>query len=290
MIAENRICLITGAVWRKRRRQLLEGGGDIRKVVRPGSIARLGQMTEEELDHLLEAHEVHKHKRECLKYDDKRCLSRVILPDGRKIIVKEYRHTRYWLRFSPDARGWLGSWRLQGTAQCLGWYRNSSGKTGFLFFADVGDHDLTFQTHKFVVEKVSNAFYQAGLICGNLHRLHVFHSDLKPSNFVVDDHGKVTLIDCDDVRVLWHLSKRLMLRNIAQVLGGIYHLAHCKLNMAAWKAFLQGYFLQMPGMRQTIDEKFKKIMRIAVLLYPAKKEINTTFFQELVNERCDQSQ
>ncbi|NLF62153.1 MAG: hypothetical protein GX574_13485 [Lentisphaerae bacterium] len=290
MIAENRICIITGAAWRKRRRQLLEGGGDIRKLVRADGMARLGRMTEEELDHLLQAHENHKHKRECLKYDDKRCLSRVKLPGGRKIIVKEYRRTRTWLRFSPDALGWLGSWRLHGTAQCLGWYRNSSEKTGFLFFADVGEHDLTFRRRQCVVEKVSNAFYQAGLICGNLHRLHVFHNDLKPSNFVVDEDGKVTLIDCDDVRILWRLPERLMLRNVAQVLGGIYHLAPCKLNMVAWKAFLQGYFLQMPGMRQTIDKKLNKIMQIALLLYPARNEINATFFQELVNERSDRSQ
>lgn len=289
MTDEPVVRLLSGVFWRQRLKQLLYGGGDIRLIMLADGVARLGQMNEEYLLFLVKSHELQKNNGNFLKSDVKRSVSRVILPDGRKVIVKEYHPIRKWLCFSPDQRGWLGSWRLQGAAQCLGWYRKFSLKSGFLFFDDAGDRDLSYKNQVVIPENIQNEFYQAGVLCGTLHHLHVFHSDLKPSNFVVGEQGKVTLIDCDDVRVKWHFPRALMLRNIAQLLGGIYYLAPNRMNLIAGKAFFQGYMQKMPGNRFAVEDDLETINQIAMRLYPTQKAVIEPFFKELKNARSAQS-
>ncbi len=181
-----------------------------------------------------------------LKDDRKRRASRIIAADDQSYIVKEYRHPRRLSFFSTDQQGWLGSNRLVGSAECLGWQRKADLAAAYLLFRDVGDSDLYMaQGLSLPLEEAGAIYQRAGEMLWGMHQQGIYHADTKPSNFVfptaVPGRHPLTIIDCDDIRVSLFLSRRRRLKNLAQFIGCLWCLAETSERVAMGKAFLQGY-------------------------------------------------
>jgi len=276
--ASRPISPLRGTAWRHTRRHLLQGndaGSCTLEMLPEGTLRYLKQLPRESVLCILNA-AANGLQLTTLKDDHKRTIYRVWL-DGQSFILKTYRNLHRWLAVSPDTKGWLCSHRLQNDVPCYAWYRRHDLSSATIIYADAGNRDLYMPECLQESQAIcSNRFAQAGAIIAALHRQNIFHADTKPSNFVFQDGTQqpstVQLIDTDDVRAYWHLSRKRRAKNLAQFLGctrrdilpTIYDNAHM--------AFLHAYMNQLPAQPMDILALIPEIRRAMAILYPDRIE------------------
>ena len=244
---DNSLRVVRGWSWWCFRWQLLRGGKDI-AVVRDqeGVLRHKRCYAPAMIREAIRQHKDNVQQGRMLKDDHKRRASRIHAADGRTYIVKEYRNPLWPGCFSRDQQGWLGSNRLVGSAECFAWQRNADLTAAYLLFQDAGDGDL-YMAHDLTlpVNEAVPLYRQAGQMLAGLHRQGIYHADTKPSNFVfstsASGHHRLTVIDCDDIRVNICLSRQRRLKNLAQFIGCLWCLTEMPQRIAMARAFLQGY-------------------------------------------------
>lgn len=222
---------------------------------------------------------------ETLKVDLKRSITRVRLGD-RSFVLKKYHHLHRWLLVSPDRKGWLGAHRLNNDVACHAWYRRHDLSYAVIVYEDAGDLDLYMpQCLESPPELLNELFRQAGVMIAQLHRQNVFHADTKPGNFVYKGKTSnpwLSLIDTDDVRTYWRISKRLRARNLAQFIG-CTRPEFSEAYLPALLSFFQGYLQQYPASPAELLQLFPAMRDATAALYPEREELNKTLFEQLQN-------
>lgn len=218
-----------------------------------------------------------------LKVDLKRSITRVRLGD-RSFVLKKYHHLHRWLLVSPDRKGWLGAHRLNNDVACYAWYRRHDLGSAIIVYADAGDHDLYMkQCLESPPELLNELFRQAGVMIAQLHRQNIFHADTKPGNFVYKGktaNPRLRLIDTDDVRTYWRISKRLKARNLAQFIG-CTRPEFSEVYLPALLSFFQGYLQQFPTSPTELLQLFPAMRDASAALYPEREELNQPLFEQL---------
>ena len=283
----------TGLAWWKLRRNLLAGGaGSYRMENLPDGVLRYSK--DFDRDNLLSilglGGEVL--PEETLKVDHKRSITRVCLRD-RSYVLKKYHHLHRWMLVSPDRKGWLGAHRLNNDVACYAWYRRHDLSYAIIVYADAGDRDLYMpQCLESPPELLNELFRQAGVMIALLHRRNIFHADTKPGNFVYE--GKtpsppVKLIDTDDVRTYWRISKRLRARNLAQFIG-CTRPEFSEVYLPALLSFFQGYLQQYPASSPELLQLFPAMRDATAMLYPEREALNQPLFEQLQDHFSGQPQ
>lgn len=171
---------------------------------------------------LVELHQRKVQAGDCISATRKRRIS-AVCQDGRAFIVKEFVTLPPFGLLRPDRRSWLCGNRLHGAVPYLGWLQEP--RRGLIIMASAGEGCLDFRRRPYDVGRLLPKYARAGELIAQLHELHVFHADLKPSNFIAaeldTDSPCLTLIDCDDIRCPRRLTRRLIVKNLAQFLGGL---------------------------------------------------------------------
>ena len=137
---------------------------------------------------------------------------------------------------------------------------------------DAGPEDLMLRETSPHYRQAVPLFAGAGKTLARLHRAGIYHADCKASNFVVreepDGSLRLSLIDCDDVRVVSSLSPDRAIKNLAQFLGIHWHITDEELRTKASCAFLDAYFAEAPW--PTLPRVKEKILAHIRVLYPTK--------------------
>lgn len=229
---------------------------------------------------LVEAHQRHVQDGTCISATRKRCIS-AVRQDGRAFIVKEFVTLPPFGLLRPDRRSWLCGNRLHGAVPYLGWLQEP--RRGLIIMASAGEGCLDFRKRPYDVRLLLPKYVRVGELIARLHELNVFHADLKPSNFVADDldsdSPRLTLIDCDDIRCPRRLTRRLIVKNLAQFLGGLSYSVPDESDRllfarTVWDAYC--------GHRPTADRSLLvSAASLAIGLYPNRVSQVQTLFRHL---------
>jgi serine/threonine protein kinase len=274
----------TGLAWWDLRRNLLgRGDGPYQAENLPDGLLRYSKLFDR--DDLLDILGLGKQvlPEVTLKIDLKRSITRVKLGD-RSFILKKYHRLHRCMLFSPDRKGWLGAHRLNNDVACHAWYRRHDLSYAVIVYADAGDLDLYMpQCLASPPELLNELFRQVGTMIAQLHRQNIFHADTKPGNFVYDGKtipAQVKLIDTDDVRTYWRISKRLKVRNLAQFIG-CTRPEFSETYLPALLAFFQGYLQQYPTSPAELLRLFPALRNATAALYPKREPLNQQLFAQL---------
>lgn len=254
---------------------MLHGGAQwTRHNLSDGTLIHLSSLSPEACRTIMEAHDKSIDSGTWLKSDPKRNTTRVT-SNNDNFIVKKYLHLHALHCVSADVLGWCGSNRLQGTPRCHAWFRRRDDKAAYLIFDDAGDRDLFLENGLFLPpEQTAELFAHAGAIIASLHNQNAYHADTKPSNFVTSTSNprSLNLIDCDDVRVFFHISTRHCAKNIAQFIGCLWNIQDWNLRSTFTRAFWDGYTTHRQA---RITQDFHKLTAASLTrLYPEQQSIN----------------
>ena len=274
----------SGFAWWDLRRNLLgRGAGPYQVENLPDGLLRYSKLFDR--DNLLDILGLGKQvlPEVTLKTDLKRSITRVRLGD-RSFILKKYQRLHRWMLFSPDRKGWLGAHRLNNDVACHAWYRRHDLSYAVIVYADAGALDLYMpQCLASPPELLNELFRQVGVIIAQLHCQNIFHADTKPGNFVYNEKitlPQVKLIDTDDVRTYWRISKRLKARNLAQFIG-CTRPEFTEAYLPALLSFFQGYLQQYPTSPAELLRLFPAIRSATAALYPKREPLNQQLFAQL---------
>lgn len=221
-----------------------------------------------------------------LKQDRKRSIFRIQI-DNQSFILKKFHCLHRWLAVSPDTRGWLGAHRLRNDVPCYAWFRRHDLSQAIIVYADAGDRDLyMLSCLQSPSPHVTALFRQAGVCIAALHHQNIFHADTKPTNFVYHSHDEphpaVQLIDTDDIRLCWHLSRQRQARNLAQFIGCTRPDLFPPERYAELLApFLQGYRQQSGLTTPELLQLLPMIRQSVLTLYPDRQQRNQPIIDQL---------
>jgi tRNA A-37 threonylcarbamoyl transferase component Bud32 len=276
----------TGATWRRFRRQLLNGDASTGtfqvEKLDDGLLRYSNSIARDDLLSILKLGQSAL-PRDILKQDLKRSIFRVWLGE-RSFVLKEYHRLHRWLSFSPDCKGWLGAQRLNNGVACHAWYRRHDLSHAIIVYDDAGELDMYMpKCLQSPPELLNELFRQAGTTIALLHRQNIFHADTKPGNFVYPEkhpHPQVKLIDTDDIRYYWQLSKKRRARNLAQFIG-CTRPEFKQLYITAWKTFFQGYLQESATSTKELLAMLPALRKSLCSLYPERESLNRQLLPQL---------
>jgi len=268
-----------GIGWLYRHRELLTGHAADLRLVHTDNFRLI---LKAEMDEAVAFEALQQHLALCdsgklLKCFAKRRISRVHV-GGRSFIVKEFRKIfKIFDILSPDRRTWLGINRLQGACPALVWIRSKCPYVGYILLEDGGVQDLMLRMDSPMLPIGTLLFHAAGRIIARLHRAGVFHADCKASNFVArqlpDGHYAVTVIDCDDVRVMSRVPASKIARNLAQFLGVNWDIEDFDLRKSMSEEFLAGFCSESGQSMEQLRSMHPSILSEIARLYPGQETI-----------------
>lgn len=221
-------------------------------------------LSEGDVLHILRQHEENKSGGLAMKNNPKRSISRVVAPDGTRLILKEFKTPHFWSCGRRHAMRCIRSTGLMEgfTPQCRVHGAIPGSKSYFVVFGDCGEGSF-FGEEYLSRGDIGDLYRECGRLLRAAHEAGRFHLDTKPANFVLNERSsgecpwRVCLVDCDNVREYSGavpLGNRI--RNLAQFLGGTGRLFHR--DQSLWEelalSFQEGY--EDAGKTHSLPEGF----------------------------------